>query len=84
MGTLTHRALLQYIESNDLPGLKTFLDTRHLPIDDRDEVSSIGFYLIFEKDFILFTHFRFLHCRMAKQCLWYHRPRAFCHLFASC
>lgn len=39
MGTLTHRALLQYIESNDLPGLKTFLDTRHLPVDDRDEVS---------------------------------------------
>lgn len=39
MGTLGHRALLQYIESNDLPGLKTFLDTRHLPVDDRDEVS---------------------------------------------
>lgn len=39
MGTLGHRALLQYIESNDLSGLKTFLDTRHLPIDDRDEVS---------------------------------------------
>lgn len=39
MGTLGHRALLQYIESNDLPGLKTVLDTRHLPIDDRDEVS---------------------------------------------
>lgn len=38
MGTLGHRALLQYIESNDLPGLKTFLDTRHLPVDDRDEV----------------------------------------------
>lgn len=38
MGTLTHRALLQYIEANDLPGLKTFLDTRHLPVDDRDEV----------------------------------------------
>lgn len=41
MGTLTHRALLQYIEANDLPGLKTFLDTRHLPVDDRDEVSAI-------------------------------------------
>lgn len=39
MGTLGHRALLQYIESNDLSGLKTFLDTRHLPVDDRDEVS---------------------------------------------
>lgn len=39
MGTLGHRALLQYIESSDLPGLKTLLDTRHLPVDDRDEVS---------------------------------------------
>ncbi|XP_037926963.1 kinase D-interacting substrate of 220 kDa isoform X3 [Hermetia illucens] len=37
MGSLGHRALLQYIDSNDLPGLKTFLDTRHLPVDDRDE-----------------------------------------------
>lgn len=40
MGSLGHRALLQYIDSNDLPGLKTFLDTRHLPVDDRDEVIS--------------------------------------------
>lgn len=39
MGTLGYRALLQYIESNDLAGLKTFLDTRHIPVDDRDEVS---------------------------------------------
>lgn len=39
MGTLGHRALLQYIESNDLSGLKTFLDTRQIPVDDRDEVS---------------------------------------------
>lgn len=38
MGSLGHRALLQYIESNDLPGLKTFLDTRHIQVDDRDEV----------------------------------------------
>lgn len=45
MGTLGHRALLQYIESNDLSGFKTFLDTRHLPVDDRDEVSA--FFLIF-------------------------------------
>ncbi len=40
MGSLSHRALLQFIELNDLPGLKAFLDTRrHTPIiDDRDEV----------------------------------------------
>lgn len=40
MGTLGYRALLQYIESNDLNGLKTFLDTRHILVDDRDEVST--------------------------------------------
>lgn len=38
MGALGHRALLQYIESNDLAGFKAFLDTRNLSIDDRDEV----------------------------------------------
>lgn len=43
MGTLGYRALLQYIESNDLAGLKTFLDTRHIPVDDRDEVSKFLF-----------------------------------------
>lgn len=41
MGTLGYRALLQYIESNDLQGLKSFLDVRHLPVDDRDEVSEV-------------------------------------------
>lgn len=39
MGALAHRALLQYIESNDLAGFKAFLDTRNLAVDDRDEVS---------------------------------------------
>lgn len=48
MGSLGHRALLQYIESNDLPGLKTFLDTRHIQVDDRDEVS-LRFFLSFTK-----------------------------------
>ncbi|XP_037040585.1 kinase D-interacting substrate of 220 kDa isoform X5 [Bradysia coprophila] len=39
MGSLSHRTLLQYIELNDLPGLKLYLDVRrHTPvIDDRDE-----------------------------------------------
>lgn len=40
MATLGHKALLQYIEANDLSGLKTFLDTRQIPVDDRDEVSN--------------------------------------------
>ncbi|XP_059611614.1 kinase D-interacting substrate of 220 kDa isoform X2 [Phlebotomus argentipes] len=37
MGAFGYRALLQYVDSNDLQGLKTLLDTRHLPVDDRDE-----------------------------------------------
>lgn len=53
MGTLGHRALLQYIESNDLAGLKTFLDTRHLPVDDRDEVSTLQLPLSFLSFFFL-------------------------------
>lgn len=39
MGSLGHRALLQYVDSNDLSGLRAILDSRHLSIDDRDEVS---------------------------------------------
>lgn len=37
MGSLSHRALLQYLESDDLAGLKQFLGTRQLQVDDRDE-----------------------------------------------
>ncbi|XP_058836220.1 kinase D-interacting substrate of 220 kDa isoform X4 [Topomyia yanbarensis] len=37
MGSLSHRALLQYLESDDLVGLKSFLGTRQLQVDDRDE-----------------------------------------------
>ncbi|XP_058464237.1 kinase D-interacting substrate of 220 kDa isoform X3 [Malaya genurostris] len=37
MGSLSHRALLQYLEADDLVGLKTFLGTRQLQVDDRDE-----------------------------------------------
>ncbi|KAL5286345.1 KIDINS220 family protein [Megaselia abdita] len=37
MGSLGHRALLQYLDSNDLQGLKSILDSRHLTVDDRDE-----------------------------------------------
>lgn len=41
MGSLGHRTLLQYIELNDLPGLKTFLGSRNISVDDRDEVRKI-------------------------------------------
>lgn len=59
MGTLGHRALLQYIESNDLAGLKTFLDTRHLPVDDRDEVSTLQLPLIFLSFYLIFKKLNF-------------------------
>ncbi|XP_055630398.1 kinase D-interacting substrate of 220 kDa isoform X2 [Toxorhynchites rutilus septentrionalis] len=37
MGSLSHRTLLQYLDSDDLPGLKSLLGTRQLQVDDRDE-----------------------------------------------
>ncbi|XP_033234795.1 kinase D-interacting substrate of 220 kDa isoform X10 [Drosophila pseudoobscura] len=37
MGSLGHRALLQFIDNNDISGLRAILDSRHLNIDDRDE-----------------------------------------------
>jgi ankyrin repeat protein len=37
MGSLGHRTLLNYIESEDLAGLKNFLDSRQTHVDDRDE-----------------------------------------------
>ncbi|XP_039435567.1 kinase D-interacting substrate of 220 kDa isoform X4 [Culex pipiens pallens] len=37
MGSLSHRTLLQYLDSDDLVGLKSFLGTRQLQVDDRDE-----------------------------------------------
>ncbi|XP_035787154.1 kinase D-interacting substrate of 220 kDa-like isoform X4 [Anopheles albimanus] len=37
MGSIGHRTLLQFLETDDLAGMKTFLGTRHLQVDDRDE-----------------------------------------------
>lgn len=37
MGSLGHRTLLNYIDTEDLAGLKTFLDSRQNHVDDRDE-----------------------------------------------
>ena len=37
MGSLGHRALLQYVDTNDLSGLRSILDSRHLSVDDRDD-----------------------------------------------
>lgn len=37
MGSLGHRTLLNFIENEDLGGLKNFLDSRQTQVDDRDE-----------------------------------------------
>lgn len=37
MGSLGHRTLLNFIENEDLGGLKNFLDARQTQVDDRDE-----------------------------------------------
>lgn len=37
MGSLGHRTILNFIETEDLGGLKNFLDARQAQVDDRDE-----------------------------------------------
>lgn len=37
MGTLGHQTLLNFIEGEDLGGLRNFLDSRQTQVDDRDE-----------------------------------------------
>jgi len=61
MGSLGHRALLQYIDNNDISGLRAILDSRHLTIDDRDEVRFLNIgnnrFLSFTKQNILWEHY---------------------------
>lgn len=52
MGSLSHRTLLQYLDSDDLVGLKSFLGTRQLQVDDRDEVSLGDFFQLSTVQFI--------------------------------
>jgi len=60
MGSLGHRALLQYIDNNDISGLRAILDSRHLTIDDRDEVRFLNTgnnrFLSYTKQNILWEH----------------------------
>lgn len=49
MDIISFRTLLQYIERNDLNGLRTILDTHHSPIDDRDEVITLFFHFLYNK-----------------------------------
>lgn len=37
MGSLGHRTIVNFIETEDLGGLKNFLDSRQTQVDDRDE-----------------------------------------------
>lgn len=37
MGSLNHRSLLQFLDAGDLAGLKVYLDSRPVCVDDRDE-----------------------------------------------
>lgn len=48
MGSHNHRTLLQFIEANDLPGLRDYLINRSLNVDDRDEVSLGDFFKNFK------------------------------------
>lgn len=47
MGSLSHRTLLQFLDSNDLAGLKSFLGTRQLQVDDRDDVSILDIIMVY-------------------------------------
>ncbi|XP_067630651.1 kinase D-interacting substrate of 220 kDa B isoform X2 [Eurosta solidaginis] len=55
MGSLAHRALLQYVDSNDLSGLRAILDSRHLSVDDRDENGSTGLMVVAGRGLIVFV-----------------------------
>ena len=39
---LSFRAIAEFIKSDNLQGLKIFLDTRHVNIEDKDEVRTFG------------------------------------------
>lgn len=39
MGSIGHRTLLQFLDAEDLNGLRAYLESRQSQVDDRDEVS---------------------------------------------
>ncbi|XP_017838266.1 kinase D-interacting substrate of 220 kDa isoform X2 [Drosophila busckii] len=55
MGSLGHRALLQYIDNNDISGLRAILDSRHLTIDDRDENATTVLMVVAGRGLIAFV-----------------------------
>ncbi|XP_075168751.1 ankyrin repeat-rich membrane spanning isoform X3 [Haematobia irritans] len=55
MGSLGHRALLQYVEVNDISGLRSILDSRHLSVDDRDENGATVLMVVAARGLIAFV-----------------------------
>ena len=55
MGSLGHRALLQFLDLEDLLGLKTFLDNRGAQVDDRDENATTILMVAATKGLVLFV-----------------------------
>lgn len=55
MSSLGHRTLATYIENEDLGGLKNFLDSRQLQVDDRDENGTTTLMIAAGKGLILFV-----------------------------
>lgn len=55
MGSLGHRTLLTYIENEDLGGLRNFLDSRQIQVDDRDENGTTPLMVAASKGLVLFV-----------------------------
>ena len=55
MGSLGHRTLVNFIESEDLGGLKNFLDSRQTQVDDRDENGTTALMIAANKGFTQFV-----------------------------
>lgn len=54
MGSLGHRTILNFIETEDLGGLKNFLDSRTTQVDDRDDNGTTPLMIAASKGLTLF------------------------------
>lgn len=55
MGSLGYRTLISFIENEDLGGLKNFLDSRQIQVDDRDENGTTPLMVAATKGLTLFV-----------------------------
>lgn len=55
MSSLGHRTLATYIDNEDLGGLKNFLDSRQMQVDDRDENGTTALMIAASKGLLLFV-----------------------------